>query len=192
MSNILFLSFKIYLRKSLTWLGAGIWQIFGRSGLCTFAPAMSFLNLHLKQRGLRGTFRPCLPPYITKQLSAIIIIRIFIQGSNLVKTHFRWKTISYIWFMPQRLHMKLSMLEMDFFEFDNKRLNKKYDIENILSFLKILFVWQKKSYEKTKYALTDTGLSWPKKASRISARQFARVRNKNLVVLNFRLPEINC
>ena len=39
--------------------------------------------------------------------------------------------------------------------------------------------------------LTDTGLSWPQKASRIFARLFSRAVNKNQVVLNFFLPDID-
>ena len=41
------------------------------------------------------------------------------------------------------------------------------------------------------YHLTDTGLSWPQKASRIFARLFSRAINKNQVVLNFLLPDID-
>ena len=41
------------------------------------------------------------------------------------------------------------------------------------------------------YGLTDTGLSWPQKASRIFAHLFSRAINKNQIVLNFLLPEID-
>ena len=50
----------------MTRLGAGIWQILGRSGLCTFWPCCVYSEWAFEQRGIRGTFRPSLPPISTK------------------------------------------------------------------------------------------------------------------------------
>ena len=47
------------------------------------------------------------------------------------------------------------------------------------------------SFKFTVHRLTDTGLSWPQKASRIFARLFSHALNKNQVVLNFLLPDID-
>ena len=44
---------------------------------------------------------------------------------------------------------------------------------------------------KKKLELTDTGLSWPQKASRIFSRLLSRAISKNQVGLNFLLPDIN-
>ena len=37
-------------------------RIFRDAGLCTFGPCCAYCEWASEQRGLRGTFRPCLPP----------------------------------------------------------------------------------------------------------------------------------
>ena len=53
----------------IIWLdsaGCGNLQILGRSGLCTFWPCCVYSEWAFEQRGIRGTFRPCLTPISTK------------------------------------------------------------------------------------------------------------------------------